>query len=185
MIQEQLLLAVHFWVSNHQRLQKPVEAQAVTAILAYNQAQSMRHMLEDEAQASKETTAKMPSKFKSPSGWWVFAKAMETYLSHLCGSGRIPLKYVIMKNTIPIPNAVYDTEMEENIAVAPSTSEDFQWDNTWVYGVIKQLVLEGPRWCYILPYDKTSNGRAAWLSLTAHFEGESYRNRNVENAYAT
>jgi hypothetical protein len=23
------------------------------------------------------------------------------------------------------------------------------------------------------------------LSLTAHFEGESYRNRNVEDAYAT
>jgi hypothetical protein len=48
-IQEQLLLAVRFWVSSHQRLQKLVEAQIVTAALAYNQPQTMHHMLEDEA----------------------------------------------------------------------------------------------------------------------------------------
>jgi hypothetical protein len=184
-IQEQLLLATRFWVSSHQGLQKPDEAQVVAAVLAYNQAQTMGHMLEDEACADKEMTAKTPDKFKSPSGWWVFAEAMETYLSHLHGSGHITLKYVIRKNTILIPNSVYDMEMEENIAIAPLTGEDFQRDNTRVYGVIKQLVLEGPGRSYILPYDKTSKGRAAWLSLTAHFEGESYRNRNVEDAYAT
>jgi len=36
-----------------------------------------------------------------------------------------------------------------------------------------------------MTYDTTSNGRAAWLSLVAHFEGESYRNRNLEDAYVT
>jgi riboflavin synthase len=79
-VQEQLLLAVRFWVSNRQRLQKPVEAHVVTAVLAYNQAQMMRHMLEDEARADKEQTAKMPEKFKAPNGWRIFAEAMETYL---------------------------------------------------------------------------------------------------------
>jgi len=75
--------------------------------------------------------------------------------------------------------------LEESKAIAPLVGDDFQRDNTRVYGIIKQLVLEGPGSSYILPFDKTSNGRAAWLSLTAHFEGESYRNRNVEEAYAT
>jgi hypothetical protein len=184
-VQEQLLLAVRFWVSNRQHLQKPVEAHVVTAVLAYNQAQMMRHMLEDEARADKEQTAKMPEKFKAPNGWRIFAEAMETYLSHLKGSGRIPLCYVIHKDTVPVPNAVYDTVLEESIAIAPLVGDDFQRDNTRVYGIIKQLVLEGPGRSYILPFDKTSNGRATWLSLTAHFEGESYRNRNVEEAYAT
>jgi hypothetical protein len=184
-VQEQLLLAVRFWVANRQRLQKPVEPNAVNGVLAYNQAQMMRHMLEDEARADKEQTAKMPEKFKTPSQWRIFAEAMETYFSHLRGSGRIPLHYVIRKNTVPTPNAVYDTELEENIAIAPLVGNDFQRDNNRVYGIIKQLVLEGPGRSYILPFDKTSDGRAAWLSLTAHFEGESYRNRNVEEAYAT
>jgi hypothetical protein len=164
-VQEQLLLAVRFWVSNRQHLQKPVEAHVVTA--------------------DKEQTAKMPEKFKAPNGWRIFAEAMETYLSHLKGSGRIPLCYVIRKDTVPVPNAVYDTVLEESIAIAPLVGDDFQRDNTRVYGIIKQLVLEGPGRSYILPFDKTSNGRAAWLSLTAHFEGESYSNRNVEEAYAT
>jgi len=130
-------------------------------------------------------TAKMPDKFKSPSGWCIFAEAMETYLSHLCGSGHIPLKYVIRRLTIPIPNAIYDTEIEENIDIAPLIGEDFQRDNVRVHGVMRQLALKGPGRSYILPYDKTSDGRAAWLRLTAHFEGESYHNRNVEDAYAT
>jgi hypothetical protein len=33
--------------------------------------------------------------------------------------------------------------------------------------------------------DSTSNGRATWLSLVAHFEGESYRNHKLEEAYTT
>lgn len=152
--------------------------------MAYNQAQTMRHMLEDEARADKEQTAKMPDKFKSPSGWRIFAEALETYLTNLKGSGRIPLKYVIRRNTVPIPDAVYETEQEESIAIAPLTGDDFQRDNTRVYGIIKQLVLEGPGRSYIMSFDATSNGRAAWLSMVAHFEGESYRNRNVEDAYA-
>jgi len=39
----------------------------VIAVLAYNQAQAMRHMLEDEARADKESIAKMPNKFKMTS----------------------------------------------------------------------------------------------------------------------
>jgi len=184
-IQEQLLLAVRFWVSSRQRLQKPVLANDVTAALIFSVAQNMRHMLEDEARADKEQAAKMPDKFKSPSGWRVFAEAMETYLSHLKGSGRIPLKYVIRKNAVPVLNAVYQTEQEESVAIAPLTGDDFQRDNVRVYGIIKQLVLEGPGRSYIMTHDATSNGRAAWLGLVAHFEGESYRNRNLEDAYTT
>jgi hypothetical protein len=34
-----------------------------------------------------------------------------------------------------------------------------------------------------MTYDSTCNGRAAWLSLIAHFEGESYHNHNLEYSY--
>ena len=61
----------------------------------------------------------------------------------------------------------------------------FQRDNARVYGIIKQLVIEGPGRSYILPYDKANHGRQAWLALRAHYEGEGFRNRNVEEAYST
>jgi hypothetical protein len=35
-----------------------------------------------------------------------------------------------------------------------------------------------------MAFDRISDGRAAWLALVNHFEGDSYRNRNVEDAYA-
>jgi hypothetical protein len=55
----------------------------------------------------------------------------------------MPLKYIIHKNTLPIPKAIYTTEQEESIAIAPLTGIDFQQDNTKGIGIIKQWVLEG------------------------------------------
>lgn len=69
------------------------------------------------------------------------------------------------------------------IALVPLTGLDYQHDNVRVYGIIKQLVLDGPSHSYIMPFDNTSDGCAVWLSLLGHFEGDSYWNRNVEEAY--
>jgi hypothetical protein len=129
--------------------------------------------------------AKAPEKFKNASTWKVFAEAMETYLGQLIGSGRIPLRYVIRRRENPEIGTIFQTEQEQNIAMAPLTGPAYQHDNAKVYGIIKQLVLEGPGHSYILHYDSTSDGRAAWFALINHFEGDGFRNHNVEEAYAT
>ncbi len=183
-LQEKLLLGVRFWITNRQRLQLPIEADDITPALAYTQANIRTRMIEDEARADKEVTAKMPDKFKSPSNWKVFSEAMETYLGQLKGTGRIPLSYVIRRRAQPPPDAQYQTELEQSIALAPHIGPDYQRDNVRVYAIIKQLVLEGPGRSYILPYDRISDGHAAWMALIGHFEGESFRNRNVEDAYS-
>jgi hypothetical protein len=86
----------------------------------------------------------MPDKFKIASNWKIFSEAIETYLTQLLGSGRVPLSYVIRQNDIPDPDAVYDTQQEENVAIAPLVGTSYQRDNARVYAIIKQLVLEGP-----------------------------------------
>jgi hypothetical protein len=43
-MQEQLLLAMRFWVTNRQRLQLPINAADYTLVLALNQAQTMRQL---------------------------------------------------------------------------------------------------------------------------------------------
>ncbi len=140
-------------------------------------------MIEDEVHADKEMTAKMPDKFKNPSAWKIFAEALETYLGQLRGTGHIPLRYVIRRLATPPRDAQYQTEQEQSVALVPLQGPDFQRDNVRVYGIIKQLVLEGPGRSYIMPFDRANDGRGAWLSLVAHFEGDSYPNRNVEDAY--
>jgi hypothetical protein len=70
------------------------------------------------------------------------------------------------------------------IATAPLTGDQYNLDNERVYGVIKQLILEGPAWAYITSdIDRAKNGRAAWLALRAHYEGESFLNKQKEDAY--
>jgi len=143
-VQEQLLLALRFWVVSKQRLHLPLNTQEFTMYTALNQAQLMRQQLEDDARLDKETVAKMPDKFKLASNWKIFSEAMETYLTQLLGSGRVPLSYVIRQNDTPDPNAMYDTQQEENVAIAPLVGTSYQRDNARVYAIIKQLVLEGP-----------------------------------------
>jgi hypothetical protein len=150
--------------------------------VAMAQAQIMNY--EIELAAEKEMIAKAPDKFKIPTSWKVFAEALETYLGQLLGFGATPLKYVIRKQAVPIPNAVYMTEQEQKVATLPLIGPTFDRDNAKVYGIIKQLVLEGPGRSYVIPFDKEANGRAAWLALSNHFEGDAFRNRSKEEAYA-
>jgi hypothetical protein len=184
-LQEKLLLGVRFWISYWQRLQLPIEAEELTPALAFTQANIRAHMIEDEVRADKEVTAKMPDKFKSPLNWKIFSEAMETYLGQLKGTGHIPLSYVIRRLAQPPQDAQYQTELEQSIAMAPLIGPDYQRDNVRVYAIIKQLVLEGPGRSYIMPFDRISDGHAAWLALIGHFEDDSYRNRNVEDAYSS
>jgi hypothetical protein len=110
---------------------------------------------------------------------------METYLSQLLGSGHVPLKYVIRTNALPKPQAVYATPQAQLVAIAPLIGDLFNRDNARVYGLIKQLILEGPGWTYIMHFVANAGGRGAWNALRAHFEGDGLRNRNVEDAYST
>jgi hypothetical protein len=104
----------------------------------------MCQQAEDDTRMVKEVVAKAPDKFKSGSAWKIFAKAMETYLGQLLRSGRVPLKYVVQRLEVPDPGEIYETEQEQNVAIAPLHGPAFQRDNAKVYGIIKQLVLEGP-----------------------------------------
>jgi hypothetical protein len=71
-------------------------------------------------------------------------KAVEIYLSQLLGSGRVPYNYVFHKNEFHNKEAIYETEQEQNVAIAPLKGTSYQFDNATVYGIIQQLVLEGP-----------------------------------------
>ena len=54
-----------------------------------------------------------------------------------------------------------------------------------VYGIIKQLSIEGPGRAYVIPFDTAQNGRGAFLTLQDHFESDSFRNRSKNEAFST
>ncbi len=141
-------------------------------------------IITEESGAEKETDIKMPEKFKISTKWIVFSETVDTYLNQLHGQGRIPLNYIIRMLEAPVPGTVYDTEQEMLIQTVPLTGDPYDLDNEWVYGIIKQLILEGPAWAYITSItDRVKNGHAAWLALRGHYEGKSYLNKQKEDTY--
>jgi hypothetical protein len=135
-MQEQLLLALHFWVAKQQWLQQIIAIDNFTVALALNQAQEMWQILEDEAWDHGQT-AKLPDKFKVASQWKVFAQALEMHLGQLCGSGRDPLNYIICYTAVAPPEEAYETEQARLVAVAPLNGPSYQRDNAKVNGIIK------------------------------------------------
>jgi hypothetical protein len=118
------------------------------------------------------------------SQWKIFAEALETYLGQLRGSGRVPLNNIIHCTAVAPPEEAYETEQARLVAVAPLNGPSYHCDNAKVYGIIKQLVLEGPGRTFIFRFDTAADGRAAWLALWGHYEGEGFRNHNVDDTYS-
>jgi hypothetical protein len=108
----------------------------------------MRQQLEDDARMDKETVAKAPEKFKTASSWKVFSEVLETYLGQILGSGRIP-------------EAVYLTEQEQSIELAPLHGIAYQRDNI---KYIKEI--SGTK-----PQDKSEQGSVAMLSIDTRTYG--------------
>ena len=108
-----------------------------------------------------------------------------TYLCQLKGSGRVPLNYVIRKLGAPIPGTVYATDAEQAVAIAPLVGEQYNRDNAKVYGILKQLYLEGPGRSYTDDFQsRAKDGRGAWLAMCSHYKGDSFRNRAKDGAFA-
>jgi hypothetical protein len=65
------------------------------------------------------TTVKAPAEFKAGSKWKPFKEGVIAYLNSVKGNHNIPLAYVIWEVEIPDPNAVYQSEHHQVIAIAP------------------------------------------------------------------
>jgi hypothetical protein len=168
--QEQFLTAMRHWVKMRVCTNCSIESNLFTRDVAIAEAIKMVNIAE-EIISEKESVVKLPEKFKLSSKWIIFSEALNTYLNH-------PLNYVIHTLALPQPGTTYDTEQEIAIATAPLLGDQFNLDNVRVYGIVKQLILEGPAWAYITSIiDHSKNGRAAWLALRTHYEGDSFLNK--------
>jgi hypothetical protein len=169
------------WVKTRVRTNRPIDPELFTRDVAI--AESIR-MVNQSEEVTTEMEVKMPEKFKLSTKWIVFSESVDTYLNRLKGQGRIPLNYIIRTVETPEEDEIFTTEQELMVATAPLEGDQFDVDNERVYGVIKQLILEGPAWSYITDnINRTKDGRAAWLALRSHYEGESFLNKQKEEAY--
>ena len=79
---------------------------------------------------------------------------------------------------------MFTDEHQRLIAVTPHKGLEFQTDNGKVFDYLKSWTLYGPAWTWIRSYGRARNGRAVWLALLAHYEGDAQKDRMKDAAYA-
>jgi len=170
-----------FWVNRRQRLNEPIGAALFdqAALDTYGRLMTFETQ-EDDA----TTTVKAPAEFKTGSKWKPFKEGVIAYLNSVKGNHNIPLAYVIRENEVPDPNAIYQSEHHRLISVAPLAGMEYGDDNGKVFDCLKSWTLNGPAWTWMRAHNSTRNGRAGWLALVAHYEGDAQRDRVKDNAYA-
>ncbi len=138
----------------------------------------------DEAQEDDSTTVKAPAKYKTGSKWKPFKEGVIAYLYLVKGSHNIPLAYIIRKQEIPDPVAVYQSEHHRVICIMPLAGIEYEEDISKVFDFLKSWTLNSPAWTWMRAHNATINGRAAWVALVAHFEGDAQRDQVKDHVYA-
>ena len=168
-----------FWARVRERAGQPLLAADFTAAALAEAKETM--CLRDETQ--QEALSIKPDKF-SPNQWTEWSKHFTTYLSHTKGIQYAPLDYVI--RTEPPPTVPANMNQRERALYQfPLNSRHFIDDNNTVYRLLCDLLIGTPSYVWVEQYDRSQNGRDAWMALVEHYEGGGQRKKRKSSALAT
>ena len=141
-----------------------------------------------EVDGEEDTIIELPE-LKGHSNWTTYRDKFESNLSNMIGSRNIPLSYVIDESERPritratafLEVAVMDLSDDSFFAAhtthhGPSYTED----NSKVWMLIKKSLLGHQPYHHIDEYERGRDGRGAWLTLKAYYEGEDFVNKTIQ-----
>ena len=109
-------------------------------------------------------------------------EAIDTYFSRVHGARSVPLTYITRKTVAiadPLPSLVQDKPYSakngsleaEMVATASHSHSLYRIDNATVHYALTQATLGTPYASSVSPFDKTTDGRGAYLALKTQFAG--------------
>ena len=144
----------------------------------------------DEARRAKkdDLDLKAPEAFASMTKWPSWEELFKTYLyQHRSVVAGTPLAYVIRDHDDVTPEMlaeVYAKIDDDLVATSELTGDTYSNDNQRVYDLLKPLIIQGPGWPFIQPFNRSRDGRAAFRRLKAQAEGTSAIATRKAQAYA-
>ena len=116
-------------------------------------------------------------------------------LGQQIGSRSIPLSYVLddtirhatlsSQPLLTSPTPILDiTDDVKYMEKAVHFGKAFKEDNVSVWTYLKDLLLGKPGYNHISRFDRTRNGREAWMTLRQFYEGRDFQERMRESAFA-
>ena len=122
-----------------------------------------------------------PGKCQTDFGWDNWQIAFINKLNATMGAAKVPVDYIVR----PKWDSEDELFLEDDELCRyqmPLTGENFKRDNKLVYQMLKSAYIKSDAWTWIQSFDRTSDGRKAWLALVAHYDGTGELNKRVERA---
>ena len=114
--------------------------------------------------------------------WLEFKTALIESLSRIIGKNKIPLSYLVRENPANDFTAPYENRMQRLIACTLHRGAAFTNDNGDLFSLIVQHTEGTEGYSLVQSHERRRNGRQAWIALTSHFEGATYRERIAQEA---
>jgi hypothetical protein len=169
-----------YWVNRRSRLGKDIAAGLFTqqAIINYG------CLMAQEDKDEEIEGVKAPAEYKTGSKWKPFKEGCIAFFNMTLGMDHVPFSYVIHPNAaLGDPLAAYANKHARLITITPHAGLEYETDNGRVFDYLKSWTLNGPAWTWIQAFNTNRGGRAAWLALLEHYEGDALRDHVKDAAY--
>jgi hypothetical protein len=178
-ISQKRLNTLCYWVNRRHCLREDISAAEFTPA-AFN---AFSTLLQLESQEEESSKVKEPTEYKTGTKGKAFKEACIAYFNSIRTKSHIPLAYVIYEHEDPDPDEVYLSEHQRLIAITPLYGMEYGEDNGKVFHYLKSWTLNGPAWAWMRNFNSSRNGRAAWLALINHYEGDAQKDHVKDQAY--
>ena len=179
-----LLHAISLHFLDRIKCNSPSTATDITALIGDDIDEMRTHYNESQhlTAADNLSTITVP-KLKSTT-WSEFKTAIVETLSRAHGRNSIPLLYIVREDLVGDFSADYDSRDDRLISCISLRGPAFKADNSDVFSILLQHTENTEGYSLIEAQEKRRNGRAAWLSLLSHFEGDTFKERVAQEAGA-
>jgi hypothetical protein len=142
----------------------------------------------EQKEAAKEEDASKPDSLKKLTNWALWNESFQNYLRQILSAAKIPLVY-LTRNERDTPEALnpadFASPTEYLVEATIFSGRHFELDNPRFYRELKSFIVNGEGWSYIKKFERSQDGRKAYLALKTQCEGTASKITRKNKAYAS
>jgi hypothetical protein len=179
------LKGLRFWAEERKRTGFEAVAVDFTAagVTAFTAKCQEYNELKD---AAKDEDASKPDALKKLTGWALWNESFQNYLRQILSAAKIPL-IDLTRDARANPEEPLDrgTPTEYLIEATIFRGRHYDIDNPRFYRELKSFTVNGEGWSYIKKYERSQDGRSAYLALKTQCGGTASKITRKNRAYAS
>ena len=181
------LKGFRFWADERRRIGLATDAESFTdADVPIFTAKCQEY--QELKEAAKDEDASKPESLKKLVNWSLWNESFQNYLRQILSAAKIPLVYLTRDerdDDEELDQEDFETSTEFLIEATVFEGRHYDLDNPRFYRELKTFVVNGEGWSYIKRFERSQDGRKAYLALKTQCEGTASKITRKNKAYAS